>query len=84
MEKPFVRDPNIVVQGQWPWPAEGSVSNTDIIAYRKQHLGKSLSLQYKVPIKMVPGAGQLPNGPIWKEVLDTVNNVAHVGHEHPA
>ncbi|MCK0190889.1 aminotransferase class III-fold pyridoxal phosphate-dependent enzyme [Arenibacter sp. F20364] len=59
------------------------VANADIIAYRKEHLGKSLSLQYKVPIKMVRGAGAYLMDQYGRKYLDTVNNVAHVGHEHP-
>lgn len=58
------------------------VSNTDLISYRKQHLGKSLSLQYKVPLKLVRGAGQYVLNPQGRKYLDTVNNVAHVGHEN--
>jgi len=58
-------------------------SNNDLIRYRKEHLGKSLSLQYKVPIKMVRGAGQYLIDQYGRKYLDTVNNVAHVGHEHP-
>ncbi|WP_299397149.1 aminotransferase class III-fold pyridoxal phosphate-dependent enzyme [uncultured Gelidibacter sp.] len=57
-------------------------SNEELIAYRKQHLGKSLSLQYKVPIKMVRGAGQYLIDQFGHKYLDTVNNVAHVGHEN--
>lgn len=57
-------------------------SNGELIAYRKQHLGKSLSLQYKEPIKMVRGAGQYLVDQYGRKYLDTVNNVAHVGHEH--
>jgi 4-aminobutyrate aminotransferase-like enzyme len=60
------------------------VANADIIAYRKQHLGKSLSLQYNVPIKMVRGAGAYLMDDHGRKYLDTVNNVAHVGHEHSA
>ncbi|WP_034041711.1 aminotransferase class III-fold pyridoxal phosphate-dependent enzyme [Wocania ichthyoenteri] len=59
-------------------------SNEDLINYRKQHLGKSLSLQYKVPIKMVRGAGQYLIDQYGRKYLDIVNNVAHVGHEHYA
>lgn len=59
-------------------------SNSEIINYRKQHLSKGLSLQYKTPIKMVRGAGQYLIDQFGKKYLDTVNNVAHVGHEHPA
>jgi len=57
--------------------------DNELIAYRKQHLGKSLSLQYKVPIKMVRGAEQYLMDQYGRKYLDTVNNVAHVGHEHP-
>ena len=59
-------------------------SNQDLIDYRKQHLGKGLSLQYKVPIKMVRGDGAWLIDQQGRKYLDTVNNVAHVGHEHPA
>tara|TARA_R110002073_G_scaffold313380_3_gene485344 strand:- start:54759 stop:57788 length:3030 start_codon:yes stop_codon:yes gene_type:complete len=59
-------------------------SNEDLIQYRKQHLGKSLSLQYKTPIKMVRGDGVWLMDNQGKKYLDTVNNVAHVGHEHPS
>ncbi len=57
-------------------------SNNELINYRQQHLGKSLSLQYKIPIQMVRGAGQYLMDPFGKKYLDTVNNVAHVGHEN--
>lgn len=58
-------------------------SNEDLISYRKQHLGKGLSLQYKTPIKMVRGDGVYLLDQYGQKYLDTVNNVAHVGHEHP-
>ena len=61
-----------------------TISNDELIDYRKQHLGKSLSLQYQVPIKMVRGAGPYILDQFGKKYLDTVNNVAHVGHEHYA
>lgn len=60
------------------------IPNDEIITYRKQHLGKSLSLQYKTPLKMVRGSGQYLIDQYGRKYLDTVNNVAHVGHEHPA
>ena len=61
----------------------GTIANEELLNYRKQHLGKSLSLQYKVPIKMVRGDGQYLIDQSGRKYLDTVNNVAHVGHEHP-
>ena len=59
-----------------------AISNDEIINYRKQHLGKGLSLQYKTPIKMVRGSGQFLMDQFGRKYLDTVNNVAHVGHEN--
>ncbi|EAR01848.1 aminotransferase class III-fold pyridoxal phosphate-dependent enzyme [Maribacter sp. HTCC2170] len=62
--------------------AKPVISNDELINYRKQHLGKGLSLQYKIPIKMVRGNGQYLMDQFGRSYLDTVNNVAHVGHEH--
>lgn len=59
-----------------------TIDNEALISYRKQHLGKGLSLQYNTPIKMVRGAGQYLMDQYGRKYLDTVNNVAHVGHEH--
>ncbi|WP_420320126.1 aminotransferase class III-fold pyridoxal phosphate-dependent enzyme [Flagellimonas sp.] len=61
-----------------------SAENNSLINYRKKHLGKSLSLQYKVPIKMVRGSGAYLIDDLGRKYLDTVNNVAHVGHENHA
>ena len=58
-------------------------SEEELIDYRQQHLGKGLSLHYKVPIKMVRGDGVWLFDQQGRKYLDTVNNVAHVGHEHP-
>ena len=60
-----------------------SASNEELITYRKKHLGKGLSLHYKEPIKMVRGEGVFLLDQLGRKYLDTVNNVAHVGHEHP-
>lgn len=80
--KSICPDPNLLFKNE-TLNNKGSVSNSDLINYRKEHLGKSLSLQYKVPIKMVLGAGQYLIDQYGRKYLDTVNNVAHVGHEHP-
>jgi len=79
--KEFCPDPNLLFKSQ---ALDNSNSNTneELIKYRKQHLGKSLSLQYNVPIKMVRGAGAYLMDEYAQKYLDTVNNVAHVGHEH--
>ena len=55
----------------------------EIVDYRKQHLGKSLSLSYSQPLNMVRGMGAFLIDTTGRKYLDTANNVAHVGHEHP-
>ncbi|MFH6604453.1 aminotransferase class III-fold pyridoxal phosphate-dependent enzyme [Maribacter algicola] len=57
-------------------------TNQELIDYRRKHLGKSLSLQYKNPIKIVRGEAQYLLDQYGQKYLDTVNNVAHVGHEN--
>ena len=79
--KSLCPDPNLLFKSE-ALQKNKEITNEDLINYRKQHLGKSLSLQYKVPIKMVRGAGQYLMDQYGKKYLDTVNNVAHVGHEH--
>ena len=74
-------DPNLLFKSK-ELKDKSVVSNQEIIDYRKQHLGKSLSLQYKTPIKMVRGANQYLTDQFGNKYLDTVNNVAHVGHEN--
>lgn len=60
-----------------------SLTKEEIVNYRKQHLGKNLSISYRDPIKMVRGYGAYLLDDTGRRYLDTVNNVAHVGHEHP-
>lgn len=74
-------DPNLLFKSE-ALQNSSAPSNAELINYRKHHLGKSLSLQYKEPIKMVRGAGQYLIDQYGRFYLDTVNNVAHVGHEH--
>ena len=56
----------------------------DLLKFRSEHLGKGLSLQYNHPVHIVRGSGVYLIDTNGKKYLDTVNNVAHVGHEHPA
>lgn len=54
-----------------------------ILATRKQKLGKSLSISYQRPLHILRGYKQYLYDHSGRRYLDTVNNVAHVGHEHP-
>lgn len=55
----------------------------NILEERKKFLGKSLSISYNNPLHIVRGSGQYLIDINGRKYLDTVNNVAHVGHEHP-
>ncbi len=54
-----------------------------ILKSRKKYLGKGMSLQYEKPLHIVRGSGVYLIDHNGRKYLDTVNNVAHVGHEHP-
>ncbi|WP_154224057.1 aminotransferase class III-fold pyridoxal phosphate-dependent enzyme [Marinicella rhabdoformis] len=58
--------------------------NENLFAYRQKHLGYSLSLAHGYPIQMLRGDGVYMLDQWGQKYLDTCNNVAHVGHEHPA
>jgi len=55
-----------------------------LLETRKHLLGPNLSLSYDRPLHMVRGSMQYLIDVNGQRYLDTVNNVAHVGHEHPA
>jgi len=64
-------------------PLDSGQKSEDIISYRKKHLGKTLSLSYQEPLKMVRGQGAYLFNEQGTPYLDMVNNVCHVGHCHP-
>jgi 4-aminobutyrate aminotransferase-like enzyme len=74
-------DPWLLLTGKNS-PEEKSISREEIVSFRQQHIGKNLSISYKKPLKMLRGAGQYLIDDSGKRYLDTVNNVAHVGHEN--
>jgi murein DD-endopeptidase MepM/ murein hydrolase activator NlpD len=54
-----------------------------IIEARKRKLGRSLSIAYRQPLQIVRGYLQYLYDDTGRRYLDTVNNVPHVGHQHP-
>ncbi len=80
--KSICPDPNLLFNspGLHPQPV---IDIKETFSNRKKHLGKSLSLSYKEPLKIVRGHGAYLMDESGRKYLDTVNNVAHVGHEHP-
>ena len=80
--KEICPDPNLLFKSKSIKSSKG-ISNAEIVNYRNRHLGKSLKLHYNNPIRIVRGAGQYLIDNTGRLYLDTVNNVAHVGHENP-
>ncbi|HSG49003.1 MAG TPA: aminotransferase class III-fold pyridoxal phosphate-dependent enzyme, partial [Longimicrobiales bacterium] len=76
----FLPDPNallgIPLETTWTEPVE-------LEERRHRLLGPSLSLSYEEPIHVVRGRGTYLYDVWGREYLDCVNNVPHVGHEHP-
>jgi len=64
-------------------PTDNGLSNEEIISFRENHLGKTLSLSYQDPLKIVRGQGAYLFDQQGTPYLDMVNNVCHVGHCHP-
>lgn len=75
-------DPWILLTGAAS-ESQVTLSKQEIVTYRQQHLGKNMSISYREPIKVVRGQGCYLLDDTGRKYLDTVNNVAHVGHEHP-
>jgi len=55
-----------------------------ILEARRRSLPPSLSLSYEEPLHIVRGRGAYLFDARGAAFLDCVNNIAHVGHEHPA
>ncbi len=58
-------------------------SREAILELRRRHLGPTLSVAYRRPLKIVRGRGQFLVDEMGQSYLDCVNNVPHVGHSHP-
>lgn len=56
---------------------------SQLLAERKKHIGRNLSISYDKPSKIVKGALQYLYDDKGETYIDCVNNVSHVGHCHP-
>jgi 4-aminobutyrate aminotransferase-like enzyme len=70
------------VQAEGDEPDAGK-SGEEIFARRQLFMGKSLSIAYQRPLKIVRGWMQYLYDDTGRKYLDAVNNVPHVGHCHP-
>ncbi|MEZ4659825.1 MAG: aminotransferase class III-fold pyridoxal phosphate-dependent enzyme [Caldilineaceae bacterium] len=76
-------DPNLILQIPADRFPKTSRTKAELIAVRRQKLGKSLSTSYKRHLHIVSGRGQYLYDETGRPYLDGVNNVCHVGHAHP-
>ena len=74
-------DPNKIIKAK-NLISTNQFSNEVLINNRKKYLAKNLSLSYNSPINIVRGMGQYLINANGRKYLDTVNNIAHVGHEN--
>tara|TARA_B100000401_G_scaffold423399_1_gene351247 strand:+ start:24 stop:1436 length:1413 start_codon:yes stop_codon:yes gene_type:complete len=79
--KDLCPDPNLLFKSK-NLGLDKSNSPEELIKHRKNHLGKSLKLHYDEPLYIVRGEGVYLMDNNGRKYLDTVNNVAHVGHEN--
>ncbi|MEX2610224.1 MAG: aminotransferase class III-fold pyridoxal phosphate-dependent enzyme [Gemmatimonadota bacterium] len=88
--------PDTAAPDEWPWLAAlcpdpaallglppARPAEHDLSARRSALLGPNLSLSYARPLHIVRGRGAYLFDADAQPYLDCVNNVAHVGHEHP-
>ena len=76
----FCPDPNLILG----LPLETTYSEPQGLLERRNNiLSPNLHLSYETPIHVVRGKGSHLFDTLGRSYLDCVNNVAHVGHEHP-
>lgn len=80
--KSICPDPNLLFKNK-DLNTQFDIQDQDLIEFRKEHLGKGLSLSYHDPLQIVRGEGPYLIDTKGRKYLDTVNNVNHVGHQHP-
>ncbi len=66
-----------------PLEAKLVSDHSQLLARRQHVLGQSYSLSYQQPLHIGRGHGTYLLDHTGRRYLDMVNNVAHVGHEHP-
>lgn len=76
-------DPNLILGLEKLSTNPAKSTKADILNLRKQHLAPNLSISYQKPLHIVRGFKQYLYANNGRRYLDTVNNVPHVGHQHP-
>ena len=76
-------DPNLMLGIQHPDLEYQEADPDNLLARRRRVLGPNLSTSYDRPLHIVRGWKTFLYDASGRPYLDTRNNIAHVGHEHP-
>ncbi|MHA1949627.1 MAG: aminotransferase class III-fold pyridoxal phosphate-dependent enzyme [Candidatus Thorarchaeota archaeon] len=76
-------DPNLILGIPDSLFPEPDMTKKEILDVRGKHIGKSLSLSYRSPMKIVRGFMQYLYDEDGQQYLDMRNNVPQVGHSNP-
>jgi len=63
-------------------PTTNIQNNDELLKLRNKYLGANLKLSYQKPLHIVRGLNQFLFDNDGRKYLDTVNNIAHVGHQN--
>ncbi|WP_447975505.1 aminotransferase class III-fold pyridoxal phosphate-dependent enzyme [Nitrospira sp. Kam-Ns4a] len=77
-------NPNLIAQIPDVVAAPRGRSPDAVLEARRRFLGPNLRVSYERPVMLVQGARQYLYDHLGRRYLDATNNVAHVGHGHPA
>ena len=80
--KSICPDPKLLLHFKKNTPQQ-QLTNDTILKKREKFLPKNLSISYQNPLHVVRGFKQYLYDESGRRFLDTVNNVPHVGHQHP-
>jgi 4-aminobutyrate aminotransferase-like enzyme/Ser/Thr protein kinase RdoA (MazF antagonist) len=76
-------DPNVIVGIPESRQAPPTPTKAETLAARRERTGRSLSIAYREPLKIIRGWMQYLYDETGGAYLDAYNNVPHVGHSHP-
>ena len=76
-------DPNSILRLPYSIQPPANTARKDLIRRRRTALNPALSLSYQAPLKITRGFMHHLYDEDGQPYLDCVNNVAHVGHNHP-
>ncbi|MDX1406844.1 MAG: aminotransferase class III-fold pyridoxal phosphate-dependent enzyme, partial [Saprospiraceae bacterium] len=76
-------DPNLMLDIHHPELAFETPDTEQLLRERTQHIGPNVRVSYRCPLHIVRGWKTRLFDAEGRSFLDTRNNIAHVGHEHP-